>query len=375
MRIKCLLTSGYLDISSQEPYQGNIPETLPFRLTLRPGQVVDIQDEYRNLRNIDSAIRSGLLQVLNYDSSDGSLVVNAELKKPYNTMKLDDLADVNAPSPTNLQVLMFDETLQTWIPGTSSGGGEEVAVLNLFLEFNIIPLESPNGINKKFTLPDSKKYVSTKIRPYINGQVLNLEDFTEDSERTFITLNETVPAPRYGDNIRLHYFEDAPLVLATMIFDAIPLEYPDGSNKTFTLPSCNQFLEDKIEVYLNGNVLTDEDYDQNPGYTSITLKASVPAPKIGDKIRFNYLRYLDPFKYLIFHEMPVETPDGVIKIFTLPDEKKYISGKISVSLNGQILTHEDFDEISSGRQIVLKIDVSAPLPNDNIRFYYIKLNT
>jgi len=373
MRIKCLLTSGYLDISSQEPYQGNIPETLPFRLTLRPGQVVDIQDEYRNLRNIDSAIRSGLLQVLNYDSSDGSLVVNAELKKPYNTMKLDDLADVNAPSPTDLQVLTFNETSQMWIPLTlTSNEGDGVAILNLFLKFNIIPLEVPNGVNKKFTLPDSQKYIATKIRPYVNGQALNLEDFTEDSGRTFITLNATVPAPKYGDNVRLHYVEDTPLILSTMVFDVIPLEDPDGSNKTFTLPSNDQFIVDKIEVYLNGDVLTDEDYDQNPDCTSITLNSSIPAPKVGDRVRFNYLRCLSLF---VFHEKPVETPNGVIKIFTLPDEKKYISGKISVSLNGQILTHEDFDEISSGRQIVLKIDVSAPLPNDNIRFYYIKLNT
>jgi len=84
------------------------------------------------------------------------------------------------------------------------------------------------------------------------------------------------------------------------------------------------------------------------------------------------LRAPNPFDYLIFHEIPVETPNGTNKIFTLPSGNVYNSGQISVSLNGQILTHDDFDEISAGRQIVFKIGVPPPIAVDNIRFYYVR---
>lgn len=378
MRLRCLISKGFLDISSQEPYQGEIPEMIPFRLTMRPGQVVEIQDEYRNLRNIDSAIRSGLLEVLNYNQSDGSIVVNAELKKPYNPMVLNDISDVDADSPSNNQSLIFNVSTNTWVPGAGQGsGGHKIYEL---LMFNISPVESPDGTNKTFTLPNNEQYISNKIAVYINGQSLNLEDFQEDLDRMSITLKSSVPAPNINDIIGFHYvkedtiaFDDISEFLSTslplnslMSFNVVPDGEINGANKTFTIPSNEQYVSDKIEVYLNGNVLSDEDYIQNVGNTSITLKSSVPAPVNGDKIRINYIKIPNPYNFLVFHDEPVEVPDGQNKIFSI-NQNSYEKGKIQVTLNGQVLTEDDVSESITGRQIIFKY---SPSIGDNIRFYY-----
>jgi hypothetical protein len=161
MILRCLLSQGVLDISSQETYQGNFPETIPFRISMTPGQTIEVQDEYRNLANIKSAISAGLLEVVSYDSSDGSVTVNAE-----------------------------DDGLST-------------------LKFNAVSVESPDGVNKTFTLPGSEVYVTTQIRPFINGQALSPDDFTEDVGRTSITLSVDVPAPISGDKITFQYVEES----------------------------------------------------------------------------------------------------------------------------------------------------------------------
>ena len=76
MLLKARHTSGWLDIGSQEKIES---EVINFRRCLLPGQVVEVPDEYRSFRNIDSAIKCRLLEVVNYDNSPGSLVVNDEL--------------------------------------------------------------------------------------------------------------------------------------------------------------------------------------------------------------------------------------------------------------------------------------------------------
>ena len=76
MLLKALHTSGWLDIGSQETIEN---EVVNFRRCLRPGQTIEVPDEYRIFRNIDSAIRNSLLEVVAYDVRPGSLVVNEEL--------------------------------------------------------------------------------------------------------------------------------------------------------------------------------------------------------------------------------------------------------------------------------------------------------
>ena len=121
------------------------------------GDILNIHDEYRNLKNIDTAINCGLLEVLSYDSSDGSLVVNAELEE---------------------------------ISGSDNA------------MFNAIPLETPDGVETTFTLPDSDKYVTGKIQVTLNGQVLSEKNFNETLTRREVVFD---CAPRTGDIVRFHY--------------------------------------------------------------------------------------------------------------------------------------------------------------------------
>lgn len=83
MILKCKISSGFLDISSQEGVES---EQEPFRLTMRPGQVVTVQDKWRKLKNINSAINAGLLEVISYDPSPGVEVIQDKASKTVATL-------------------------------------------------------------------------------------------------------------------------------------------------------------------------------------------------------------------------------------------------------------------------------------------------
>lgn len=78
MILRALHTEGFLDISSLEQIEG---ETGSFRLTLSPGQVVEINNKWRGLRNIQGAIDRGLLEVVSYDQTDGGLLVHEQFEQ------------------------------------------------------------------------------------------------------------------------------------------------------------------------------------------------------------------------------------------------------------------------------------------------------
>lgn len=82
MILRALHTRGILDISSQEVYPGgeSIVDTIQFRLSLKPGQTVEVNDTYRSLRNINNAINAGLLEVVSYNSAPNSNVTQEELE-------------------------------------------------------------------------------------------------------------------------------------------------------------------------------------------------------------------------------------------------------------------------------------------------------
>lgn len=70
-----------------------------------------------------------------------------------------------------------------------------------------------------------------------------------------------------------------------------------------------------------------------------------------------------------FNQTPVETPNGVITIFTLPSSESYVSGLIDVYLDGlkQIKT-TDYTE-SAATTITF---VTAPATGEVVRLNYIK---
>lgn len=71
---------GQLDISAPEQLgEPNWIASTPFRRTMVSGQILRVPDEYYAFPNIRNAVGLGLLQIVAFDSSPWSLVVNAEL--------------------------------------------------------------------------------------------------------------------------------------------------------------------------------------------------------------------------------------------------------------------------------------------------------
>jgi hypothetical protein len=82
MIIRSLKTKGILDLSSQNIHPDkNLPieEFKHLPLSLGPGQSIEIDDRYRRLKNIDLAISAGLIEVVSYDSSPTSTVIQEEV--------------------------------------------------------------------------------------------------------------------------------------------------------------------------------------------------------------------------------------------------------------------------------------------------------
>jgi hypothetical protein len=85
MKLKALHKKGKLDISSSTTL-GRESEEVDFRLSLSPGQIVTVSDKWRKLKNIDSAINSGYLEVLSYDDSPGVEVIQDKASTTVETL-------------------------------------------------------------------------------------------------------------------------------------------------------------------------------------------------------------------------------------------------------------------------------------------------
>lgn len=72
---------------------------------------------------------------------------------------------------------------------------------------------------------------------------------------------------------------------------------------------------------------------------------------------------------LKYNRSPVETPNGTITIFTLPDSDTYVSGLIDVFLDGlQQIKTTDYSESSSSTITM----VTAPATGEVLRLNYVK---
>jgi hypothetical protein len=70
---------GQLDISGPEELGQAL--TKVFRRSVVAGQVIEVPDEYYQFPNIRSAIKCGLLEILDFDGNPESHVINAELEE------------------------------------------------------------------------------------------------------------------------------------------------------------------------------------------------------------------------------------------------------------------------------------------------------
>lgn len=105
----------------------------------------------------------------------------------------------------------------------------------------------------------------------------------------------------------------------------------------------------------------------NVARVSVSRKVikSVSSPKVVNaKVNFS----MDTTRFK-FNQTPVETPNGIITVFTLPNSEAYVSGLIEIFLDGlQQIKTTDFTE-SASTTITM---VTAPATGEVIRLNYIK---
>lgn len=99
-------------------------------------------------------------------------------------------------------------------------------------------------------------------------------------------------------------------------------------------------------------------------YTSKVIRSNVSRKVVNSKVNFS----MDTTRFK-FNQTPVETPNGVLKVFTLPSSETYVSGLLEIFVDGllQIKT-TDYSETTSSTFTF----VNAPDSDENIRINYIK---
>jgi hypothetical protein len=333
---------------------------------------VEVADHWRYLKNIDSAISNGYLEVVEYDYSRvGEEVTHAELEERLaqiepGGIQLDDLSVVQNP-PAGTGELTYDNTtgVFTYTPPLVTGGGGGFAS-NLHIELSVYPLETPDGINRTFTLPNDHQFELGTIELILNGQTLPSDDIIENSGRRSVTLHPDVSTPQVGDVVVLTYIRNVyPIEMGDY-----PQETPDGSNRTFTLQNGDIFVDDKVALLINGVVVSPDSITKASDGTSVSLVPSYPPPEIDDIVTLIYLRSTGyPFELNVYS---VEQPNGSHRTFTLPNSETYVSDKVELLINGQRLPHEDYLENTLKNTLTLHPNVSTPQTGDSATLIYIK---
>ena len=95
-----------------------------------------------------------------------------------------------------------------------------------------------------------------------------------------------------------------------------------------------------------------------------SIKSSSSQKVVNAKVNFS----MDTTRFK-FNQTPVETPNGVITVFTLPNSESYVSNLVEVFLDGlQQIRTTDFSE-SASTTITM---VTAPAAGEVLRLNYIK---
>lgn len=194
-------------------------------------------------------------------------------------LALDDLSDVDAPTPSEGDVIAYNSTSGDWEQSAQSGGGA-----NLFI-FDETPTETPNGVITNFSTVNV--FGSGKIEVFKNGvRMTETDDYTEDADTNGVTF---VTAPATDSKIRFNYLRLDQVVVGDS--GTVYAETPTGLvNSTNTVyDTAHEYIAGTIRVVLNGvlQTLTD-DYAETDSNT-ITF---VTPPQTGDTLRCYYDRFL-----------------------------------------------------------------------------------
>jgi len=117
--------------------------------------------------------------------------------------------------------------------------------------------------------------------------------------------------------------------------------------------------ENTKSVHSNSQVLVVKEAASN-----ITVKSRVTSKVVNSKINLS----MDTSRFR-WNQTPVETPNGVILVFTLPNSEAYVSGLLEVFIDGlQQIKTTDWSETTKNTFTL----VNAPDTDEILRINYIK---
>ena len=124
---------GSLDLSSKEDYYNKNPlEKLPFRLTIKANQTVIIDDKWYTLNSIQSALKAGYIQILDFKEQH---VFTQEIKIPESYTTYYDFTLVEILNRADYPQDAFEKINQNFIDIDtlihSGGGGGAVEFIQL----------------------------------------------------------------------------------------------------------------------------------------------------------------------------------------------------------------------------------------------------
>ena len=99
-----------------------------------------------------------------------------------NTVSLDELDDVDAPSPTNAQVLTFNNSSGNWEPAEASAGSDSINYNENNYDVNIVGVSTSDAVNLAIS--------SETSNPLIGAGSLKITKAASDQDADYVTLRQ-----------------------------------------------------------------------------------------------------------------------------------------------------------------------------------------
>lgn len=164
MILRALHPAGYLDISSQEMLHG---ELVVFRRSLQPGQTIEVIDDYRALKNIDSAIKSGLLELVSYDKDATSHVMQEELEGLGGSLPLSTVTVNNGETKVVDSVSTLTTKTAKWFANVIDTTNSTVHSVEVYAQYD--------GVKEKYNVSSKLGSADVKFSVDVSGTELELK--------------------------------------------------------------------------------------------------------------------------------------------------------------------------------------------------------
>ena len=196
--------------------------------TLTGYGITDAVDSFGSLTNKPTTLAGYGITDAGSGSLDSSLAVqliDSAYVSARSSTTLNALTDVNAPSPTNGQALVYNTATSKWIPGAGGGGGggavsvDSAFVQSIITQNGVVGQYLPSFVNYKFSADSGQtvfagtdangeifKLGDSNYQVFNNGiRLVNLNDYTVNSSTNTLTTTYGLDS---GDEIIVNTIEN-----------------------------------------------------------------------------------------------------------------------------------------------------------------------